>query len=126
MKNTEITYKSINWENGEEITTPDISKLLEQYLKNEKLDQLNFQTSLQKAEKLFAAISKDYLAKKITLEEYSALGHYFFHHKGKQHQNATLFDASLAASELLFASQNKANDLSDFLSDINLLVQKYE
>lgn len=80
---------------------------------------------LEKVEEVFALISKDFLEEKLTLEQYSSFGHYFFHKKGKQDQNTVLFNATLAASEFLFYLQNKNYNLSPFFDDINFLMQKY-
>ena len=121
----EKKYTIYDWETGDKIVTKDVSNLLTSYLQKFKLIELSFTTDLEKVEEIFALISKDFIEEKLTLEEYSSIGHYFFHKKGKQNQNTALFDATLAVSELLFYSQNKNYDLSPFFDDINFLMQKY-
>ncbi len=125
MVKNQVKYSIYDWETGDRIVTKDVSNLLTSYLQKFKLIELNFTTDLEKVEEIFALISKDFLEEKLTLEEYSSIGHYFFHKKGKQSQNTALFDATLAVSELLFYSQNKNYDLSPFFDDINFLMQKY-
>lgn len=125
MGKNQVKHTISNWETGDKIITEDISNLLVNYLQKLKLIELNFTVDLEKVEEVFALISKDFLEEKLTLEQYSSIGYYFFHKKGKQDQNTALFDATLAASELLFYSQNKNYDLSPFFDDINFLMQKY-
>lgn len=121
-----IEQKIIDWDEKKEEVTPDVSELLAKYLRANGVEKLTEEIALKKAEEIFAQITNDLVEKKIMLAEYSALGHYFFHHRGKCQENTALFDATLAASELWFYVQKKGElSVQNLLDDINFLLQQY-
>lgn len=119
-----IILTTTAWDNQQTYTTRDARPILNIYLKKLNLTSPHRLMPLKQANYLFAYLSQAYLNKKIPLGEYAALGHYFFHLLGKHHPHSALFDVSLIASQLWFASHQSSVDLSSDEQEIAFFVQQ--
>lgn len=103
-----------------EIKTRGIGSIREKYLRDFGLPSIK-DASLEKANKLFVTVIQDFKNGKLSSDELSTFGFELFHGVAKRYPKSELFQATLSASELIFAIRSEAvyANISSYLSDID-------
>lgn len=103
-----------------EIKTKGIDSIREKYLKRFGLPSIK-QASPEMANKLFVAVIDDFKKGELSSDELATFGFELFHGVAKKNPDTDLFQASLSASELTFATRSEAayDNIPSYLADID-------
>lgn len=103
-----------------EIVTKGIDKIRKNYLNKVELSSIKG-ASLEKAKRLFVIVIKDFKKGNLSSDELATFGFELFHGVAKRFPKSDLFQASLAASELIFAVRSDAvyKNISSYLIEID-------
>lgn len=115
-----MIVKPWNTLNNSKIKVKDVKRLEEKYIKKFKIQNLD-NASLDQGTRLFLSVINDYKSGNLSLDELSSFGFELFHKIGKKYPNSKLFQASLSASELAFATRSESayKNIILYLNDID-------
>jgi hypothetical protein len=103
------------------INTPGIDSILDRYLSAFGLSAIS-DASLYQANKLFVSVIEDFKSGDLSFDQLASFGFEIFHGIAKRHPQSPLFQASLSASELIFALRSPAvyGNITRYLADIDV------
>lgn len=102
-----------------------IDKKLPKYLKPFGVSSLK-ELTLEQSNQLFVKIIQDFKNYELTLDELSLFGNKIFNEVAKnKKEDSDLFFTSLSTAELNFMVRNSYLNISNYLKDIDIFLEKY-